>query len=63
MDYQMTRAADSSLVVIKKKSAIQILRGGGGDNINRKLNEKCYLWISCHDGVVAIIVIGRELYM
>lgn len=62
MDYQMTRAADSSLVVIKKKSAIQILRGGG-DNINRKLNEKCYLWISCHDGVVAIIVIGRELYM
>lgn len=29
LDYQMTRAADSSLVVIKKKSAIQILRGGG----------------------------------
>lgn len=31
--------------------------------MNRKPSAKYHLWISCHDGVVAIVIAGRGLYM
>lgn len=31
--------------------------------MNRKLSVKYYLWVRCHDGVVAIVIIGRGLYV